>query len=405
MPLSARRARAKMEAIALRPLESLDALPPHLDGSRGVNRQARAPLRNDLEAIRFWLQRVAHAPHTFRVYRKEIERLLLWCLIVRDHALSDLPMTAIPDYQQFLKDPQPTERWCGPRRLRNDAAWRPFEHGLAARSRNHAWVILQNAFNFFVSCGYWQQNPAQFVPHHDVANTVHAEDSVERYLDVVTWKYFWRYIHQGCYLFQKNTNQNRQHLSIQREKIYQRNLFLFTLLYLQAPRVSEVANGKMGDFFQLRGRWWWKITGKGRKTAKIPLHDLTIAALRKYREFFGYPAPLPLVDENTPLICHLNAVEKGVCADTIWRTVHEIAVLAADFCAVQEPQRAALLRQVSTHWMRHTSLTHQAEHGVDIRYLQAIARHASIETTQRYLHLEEDRWYAEFHKHQLPLED
>ncbi|HNY46650.1 MAG TPA: site-specific integrase, partial [Casimicrobium sp.] len=45
----------------------------------------------------------------------------------------------------------------------------------------------------------------------------------------------------------------------------------------------------------------------------------------------------------------------------------------------------------STHWLRHTAATHQADAGTDLRFIQKNLRHASLETTALYLHAEDDR--------------
>jgi hypothetical protein len=44
-------------------------------------------------------------------HRKEVERLLLWCVLQRRTALSDLAHEDLLVYQRFLADPQPAERW------------------------------------------------------------------------------------------------------------------------------------------------------------------------------------------------------------------------------------------------------------------------------------------------------
>lgn len=60
------------------------------------------------------LQLVTHyadSPLTLEAYRKEAERLLLWCVFQRQAALSDLVHDDLLLYQQFLFDPQPAQRW------------------------------------------------------------------------------------------------------------------------------------------------------------------------------------------------------------------------------------------------------------------------------------------------------
>jgi len=64
------------------PLERI-VLPAHLDGRGGANRAPPDTIKqiaadDDLEAVRCWLAEFHDSPHTFRNYRKEVERLLLW---------------------------------------------------------------------------------------------------------------------------------------------------------------------------------------------------------------------------------------------------------------------------------------------------------------------------------------
>ncbi|NHZ83401.1 tyrosine-type recombinase/integrase [Massilia sp. CCM 8695] len=59
------------------------------------------------------------------------------------------------------------------------------------------------------------------------------------------------------------------------------------------------------------------------------------------------------------------------------------------------PEIADRLASASTHWLRHSSLTHQANGGVPLKTVQHNARHASIKTTGRYLHKDDAERHAE----------
>lgn len=69
-------------------------LPADLDGRDGTNRAAgvRAQISadNDVDAIKAWLARFIDTKTTFDNYRKEAERLLLWCSLERSKALSSI---------------------------------------------------------------------------------------------------------------------------------------------------------------------------------------------------------------------------------------------------------------------------------------------------------------------------
>ncbi|MDR9440559.1 MAG: site-specific integrase, partial [Halomonas sp.] len=59
------------------------------------------------------------------------------------------------------------------------------------------------------------------------------------------------------------------------------------------------------------------------------------------------------------------------------------------------------LREATPHWLRHTALTHQAQAGVELRYLAATARHSRLDTTARYLHTEDEEWHRQQAHHGL----
>jgi len=65
------------------------------DGRAGSNRAPRAGCQlaanTDVDAIRAWLGEYAASPHTLRAYRKEAERLLVWCTRALGKPISSRP--------------------------------------------------------------------------------------------------------------------------------------------------------------------------------------------------------------------------------------------------------------------------------------------------------------------------
>ncbi|MCW3678905.1 tyrosine-type recombinase/integrase, partial [Burkholderia cenocepacia] len=91
------------------------------------------------------------------------------------------------------------------------------------------------------------------------------------------------------------------------------------------------------------------------------------------------PAVMSIAGNNTR---HLTPA-------AVYLIVKEVFRRAADTLEPGDPIGAATLRRASTHWLRHSAASHQADAGTDLRFIQKNLRHASIETTGIYLHAED----------------
>lgn len=374
----------------LSPLERL-GLPAHLDGHDGDNRAPRrsAQIRaaNDIDAIKVWLAEFADSPNTLRSYRKEAERLLLWAVFERHVPLSSLMREDLMAYEAFLSDPRPRRRWCGPRRHRQASDWRPFEGPLRADSRRQAMIVLNALFSYLVEAGYLAGNPLALVRRRKRRGRRGNWHGNDRHLDQEAWSFALEILEE----LPEDTDRNRA------EK--ERLRFLLAALYLLGPRVSELASHTMGSLYRRQGKWWWRVIGKGEKEAKIPVNDDLIAALKRYRKFLGL-TPLPPPEDTTPLVMSIKGTS-GISSNMIYRLIKRFFAHVSDQAKQRRPETADLYARVSTHWMRHTSLTHQADAGIELRYLNRNARHANLETTGIYLHAADDKWHSAMRRHRL----
>ena len=384
-----------MEFVNPMPIELLPAL-NHLNGEHGSN---RAPVfiikqiaaNHDLDAIKTWLLEFSDSPQTQRSYRKEAERLLLWSLLEKKKALSSLTRDDLRDYQHFLIDPQPKARWCGERKLRNNANWRPFQGALSPGSAAQALSIINALFSYLVEAGYLSGNPLGLIRRQLKKHAQAAPKMIERFLEQELWALVVSYIKA----LPQTTHHQKNH--------YERIRFLFSLLYLLGPRVSEVADGQMNTIQAIRGQWWWAVTGKGQKTERIPVTEAMLKALMRYRLHYHLPA-LPMVDEPHALFMNFSGT-KGVSANMIYRMVKKIFLDCALSLEKSRPELAAKLKKASTHWLRHTAITHQTDAGIELRYIKRNARHESVETTMLYQHAEEDVWHNAMNAHVNALND
>jgi len=380
-----------VQALTPIPMEYL-ATPALLNGEHGSNRAAPHITRqinanNDLEAIQSWLAEFEASPQTLRSYRKEAERLLLWSLVERQKPLSSLTRDDLRDYRLFLVDPQPTSRWCGQRKPRQDPHWRPFQGPLSKDSIAQAITVINALLSYLVEAGFLSGNPLGLM-RRKLNRQKQSSRVAERFLEQALWQAVVNYI------------EALPQITMREKKEYERLRFLFHLLYLLGPRVSEVAQAKMCHIKQIRGRWWWEVIGKGNKILPIPINQIMLNALIRYREFYGLP-PLPQIDELHSLFMNLNGTQ-SVSSNMIYRLVKKIFLDCARRFEKERPDFAMKLKLASTHWLRHTAITHQADRGIELRYIKRNARHESVETTMLYQHAEEDAWHHAMESHKMP---
>ena len=372
--------------MALRsPLDPLHRVASSLDGSQGSNRgdgRMSIAAQNDAEAVRAWLSMFDDSPDTFRAYAKEVDRLMLWAIGKRSVALSSLGAEDILAYFAFLADPTPD--WVGQSRAeRGSADWRPLRGPLKESSARQAKTIVNALFTWLVHAGYLSGNPCALVR----ARRGSSSKRVERYIKRDEWSYLQAWIAARP----KESQTERRECARQNH--------LFALLYLTAARLSDVAQARMGDITRRDdGSWWWRVVGKGRKEAHLPVTDELLSSIRTYREQHGLKA-LPSPGERTPLVMRLSGPtddDKLVTAGAIYRAVKALFEQAASQAEEEQLHEvAAGLRRASTHWMRHTSLTHQVEAGIPLTSVRDNARHASIATTSKYLWKEDRERHAE----------
>lgn len=362
-------------------MEALAAtVPAELDGSRGINRAPGGAkvlefVDTDYDAIMEWLTNFEDSPHTHRAYRREAERLYVWCLCILGKPISSLNRNDLARYEAFLEDPRPSEAWCGKKESRTSEHWRPFEKPLKPDSRRHAMNVCNALLSYLADGNYIEANPMVMIRRRKrrMRGRSQQKNKLERYLEPALWN------HVLAFVEKMPTKTKGQRNRCERYR------YLLALLYELAPRVHEVAAGNMGDIRQVRGKWWWKVSGKGREEDDydyVPVTNNTLSALARYRAYIGLKPSLPLPDDDAPLFPAIDGKTR-VTANAVYRTVKKIMTQAAKGLPKADAEK---LRAASTHWLRHTRLTHLADAGIKLRYIQAMARHAKINTTTEYLH-------------------
>ncbi|AXE31853.1 integrase [Chromobacterium phragmitis] len=340
--------------------------------------------KSDAQAVLTWLAEHADRPATLAVYRREAERLILW-LADRQQTLSRLKREDVLDYRRFLASPYPAERWIGPSRPRSHPDWKPFSRPLSPASVEHSLTVLGALFAYLNDAGYLGGNPFKLLRRRGARQ---ASQEVERFLDADCW----RHVQDALSGMPRGSAREVRHA--------ERARWLFTLLYLTGARRAEVAAARTCDLSRRNGNWWWQVTGKGGVSARIPLSDELMEALARYRLSLGLPQQ-PAADDETPLVCRIGGKGQAMpLSDKAIYLVCKEIFSRAEASAPRDEMRASL-REASTHWLRHTAASHQLEAGIPLLMVSQNLRHASIQTTRRYLHSEEDARHEANRRHKL----
>ncbi|KPQ19788.1 tyrosine-type recombinase/integrase [Halomonas sp. HL-93] len=359
-----------------------------LESLRGSPVLPQITANTDVEAVSAWLAEYQESPQTWKCYRREAERLLLW-LTTQRLTLDQVNRDVLRHFEAFLADPQPSAQWVGPTKPRHHPQWRPFRGGLSAASRRQSLIILQGLFSWLVEAGWVRHNPFRLM--RDKSRRLNNQTPrIERYLERELWEWLWQWLNQP--------------VAGQGERaIYEsaRRRFIFGFAYLLAPRLSEMADARMGDFQQSEGRWWWSVVGKGNKVARIPLPADMQNCLIEWRLALGLTG-LPTHHDDAPVIRALDK-QRSVGHNQLYRLIRDTFKEAADTLQAADGNSAhiAALRKATPHWLRHTSITHQAQAGISLRHLADSARHSRLDTTARYLHNEAIEWHHEQQRHQI----
>lgn len=146
-----------------------------------------------------------------------------------------------------------------------------------------------------------------------------------------------------------------------------RDRAMLELMYGSGLRVSELITLRTADL-DLRAGLVRPI-GKGDKERQVPLGDESKAALATYMT-----KARPVLLRNKSPSPALFVTEQGgpMTRQRFWSLIEGYA------------QDAQIAKRVTPHTLRHSFATHLLAGGADVRAIQEMLGHASVETTQRY---------------------
>lgn len=377
---------ARVDTVALTPAPRAGivpierfAAPAGLDGSRGCNRAAASRNKlsavNDHEAVQAWLRLRVTGTHTWRAYRKEAERFLLWAVVQRHKPLSSLDSDDCVAYRDFLARPGP--EWTGPRHTQRwSEAWRPFEGPLSTRSQAVALTIVRSLCEWLVRRHYLDSNPWDGVPQRPDTPQL----PQLRALSQAQWALVQRWLDGQA-----------------PSPAAPRLRFVLRFAYLTGLRLSELAAARLGE---LRCEpadddddgpaWSLMVLGKRRKWREVPLPSPAVAELQAYLRSRQRPVDPRDNPAETPLLARLSE-EQPLSGGRIYELLVQAFERCAAGLAAENPRAAEKIREASTHWLRHTHGSHAVALGVPTDVLQANLGHQSLATTSIYVTAEKRR--------------
>ena len=224
-----------------------------------------------------------------------------------------------------------------------------WERGLKARFKlttvANKVLVIKSLFSFGVKTGYLSFNVGSFIKPPKVK-----DDLAERILDVSEV--------QGLIKYGVRNERDR---------------LMLLLMYGCGLRVSEVVGLTWNDFKKhgLGGKV--TVFGKGSKTRVIIIPDWLWVKVKEFEKYHR-------VNQYVFISRHHNKMNRVV--------VHTMIKRAC--------KRAGIDERASAHWLRHSHASHSLEAGCNLRLLQQSLGHASVTTTERYLHISPDAGSSQF---------
>jgi len=158
------------------------------------------------------------------------------------------------------------------------------------------------------------------------------------------------------------------------EPLALRNVAMIEVLYATGIRVAELEGLDIDDIDFTRSMI--KVTGKGNKQRVVPLTDPAVKSLQNW---LTQGRAAVLTDKHRTSAVFLGARGRRIGARQIREVVNKVL------------QTLGSTSASGVHVLRHTAATHLLDGGADLRTVQELLGHESLQTTQLYTHVSIDR--------------
>ncbi|HKL73196.1 MAG TPA: site-specific tyrosine recombinase/integron integrase [Candidatus Onthovivens sp.] len=177
-----------------------------------------------------------------------------------------------------------------------------------------------------------------------------------------------------------DTNASRE------DKLKDRDQAILELMYSSGLRCSELINIKINEV-NLSARYL-RVIGKGKKERIVPFSNEALVAIKSYVSVLREE----LLKDKSPhdRSKHLFLNSKGEALTS--RGLEYI------LDSIVKKTNLSLGIKLHPHILRHSFATHLLEKGADLRLIQELMGHSSINTTQIYTHVSKETMKEEYNK-------
>lgn len=339
---------------------------------------------------------------TYRSYRNEVERLLLWAWTINRGSVTRLTRAELEAFFDFVH--KPPANWVATSvndrfilqagLMRQNPKWRPFAvkiakqqrrvaaqqgrdinikrqgHSLSHEAMKVCYSALSCFYDYLTNEGFAAGNAIPAIRKQSpylLKGTTQSE--VKRLSDLQ-----WDYVLDSC----------RQ--AADEDPLQERTLFVIACLKVLYLRVSELSNRSNWQpawqhlWQDEDNNYWLKVLGKGNKIRDVSVPSALLPYIDRYRQY--------RISTGEEFNIHAALVAKqrgqgGMTSRQLRRIVQQAFDLAYQkMCDEGFSKDAQALREATTHWLRHTG----ASQDIATRPLKHMADdlgHASMGTTDK----------------------
>ena len=273
------------------------------------------------------------SPNTLSAYQRDMQKFFDYAEEFGIASFDGVEASDVSSYKQYL-----------------------LRRGLSASSVSRSLSALRGLYQYLISVGAAEHNPAREIPNDKVA---------KKGPQVLTNKEI------ELLLAQPSPND----LKGIRDKA------MLELLYATGIKVSELVSLDVDD---VNLSLSFIKCGSGGKERFIPVYPLALKALTNYLEFSR--RLLVVHPDERALFVNVNG--DRMTRQGFWKLLKQYA------------ESAKIYKDITPHTLRHSFAAHLLENGADIHDIKEILGHADISSTQRYAQFLKEKMkngYMKFH--------